>query len=94
MGKPETYVADMLRKHHKIDPKRTLMIGDRANTDILLGTRCGFQTLLVLSGVTSLEEVEHWKQSAARRYKDFLPSYYTEQLGDLLSHLQRYKLNR
>merc|ERR1719328_855801 len=57
LGKPSKFMFEIVqRRHPSIQPARTLMIGDRANTDILLGKNCGLQTLLVGSGVHSLEE--------------------------------------
>ncbi|CAL7944512.1 unnamed protein product [Xylocopa violacea] len=93
MGKPERYIADVLMKRFRVNPDRTLMIGDRHNTDILLGTRCGFKTLLVLTGITSLEDVNRWKESGSEQEKEFIPDYYVESLGDLLPHLEKYKIN-
>lgn len=88
MGKPAPYAAKMLQKNYKIDPKRTLMIGDRANTDILFGKRCGFSTLLVLTGVTTTKDIENWKKSSDPNDKELIPDYYTQTIGDILPHIK------
>lgn len=88
MGKPDKYMAKMLMERSNIEPQRTLMIGDRCNTDILFGTHCGFTTLLVLTGVTALSEVERWKQSEQQEERDLVPNYYIDALGDLLPYLK------
>ncbi|XP_043511183.1 glycerol-3-phosphate phosphatase-like isoform X2 [Frieseomelitta varia] len=91
MGKPESYIADVLMKRFQVNPERTLMIGDRHNTDILLGTRCGFKTLLVLTGITCLKDIDKWKQSDCEQMKEFIPDYYIESLGNLLPYLEKFK---
>jgi 4-nitrophenyl phosphatase len=42
---------------HKLEPSKTCMIGDRLNTDIEFGLNGGIDTLCVLTGITSKEEL-------------------------------------
>lgn len=84
MGKPGVSICESLIADKTIIPDRTLMIGDRANTDILLGTNCGFQTLLVGSGVHSLDQVKQWQESDAEEDHKLVPDVYLPTLGDLL----------
>lgn len=94
LGKPEPFVSRVIQDDYKINPERTIMIGDRANTDILLGKRCGFKTLLVLTGVTSIGELEKWQKSESNEERELIPNFYTDQLGDLLPILEKYKLTK
>lgn len=87
MGKPNASICDHLIANEKIVPNRTLMIGDRCNTDILLGANCGFQTLMVGTGVHRLHEVHAWKKSKDDNEKKLVPDVYIHKLGDLLPYL-------
>lgn len=84
MGKPNTSICESL----DVVPERTLMIGDRCNTDVLLGTNCGFQTLLVGTGVHHLHDVQKWRKSKDQEDKKMIPHVYLPKLGDLLQYMQ------
>lgn len=86
IGKPDTFLAECLAKDFNIDLKRTLLIGDRLDTDILQGSRCGFQTLLVLTGATKYDVMLKTLRSK-KGTKDCAPDYYLNSLGDMLPFL-------
>lgn len=87
MGKPNMYICDILEKEYQINPDRTLMIGDRCNTDILLGKNCGFKTLLVETGIHKAPDIEKYAVSEDEETRKLVPDVYTSKLGDLLPYL-------
>ena len=57
IGKPSPEV--LIQAAHELDatPDQTVMIGDRLDTDILAGNRAGMLTAMVLTGVSSADEI-------------------------------------
>jgi HAD superfamily hydrolase (TIGR01450 family) len=52
LGKPSSIAAATAMNRLDADPTKTLVVGDRLDTDIALGNRAGMETALVLTGVT------------------------------------------
>ncbi|QSW98718.1 HAD-IIA family hydrolase [Haloterrigena alkaliphila] len=59
LGKPSTIAATTAMDRLDAAPERTLVVGDRLNTDIALGERAGTTTALVLTGVTDRADLEN-----------------------------------
>ena len=59
IGKPETYLFQFALRKMGTKPSETLALGDRLDTDILGGINAGLSTALVLTGVTSREDLEN-----------------------------------
>jgi NagD protein len=57
IGKPNPLMMRKALQRLGVHSSETAIIGDRMDTDIMAGVEAGLQTILVLSGVTSLEEV-------------------------------------
>lgn len=73
IGKPHRHMMDTIMAEHHFDPKRTLMIGDNLETDILFGINSNIATLLVMTGVTDE------KTLSASETK---PDYIVQSMGD------------
>lgn len=77
LGKPNPEYARLIAEWNQIDLQRAVMVGDRLDTDILMGQRAGMRTLFVLSGVDSLD---------ACTEKGIWPDYTLTDLGCLWTH--------
>jgi 4-nitrophenyl phosphatase len=77
IGKPSKTLVDLIVHQYGLDRERTCMVGDRLNTDIQFGLNGGISTLLVLTGVTSEEELLSPDNAIH-------PHHYIPAFGDLL----------
>jgi 4-nitrophenyl phosphatase len=57
IGKPEPLMLQMALERMGVAPADAVMVGDRLDTDIIAGDRAGMLTLLVLTGVSTREEI-------------------------------------
>ncbi len=58
-GKPYKETADMISELFGVPFSETAIVGDRLYTDIALGKNNGLMSVLVLSGETKIEDVNH-----------------------------------
>lgn len=79
IGKPESHLYEQATKSLKIEPEKTLILGDRLETDILGGIKLGAPTALLMTGVT-----DH----AAAKASDIKPTYIFQDLAELLNSLK------
>lgn len=79
VGKPSGKFMDQVVDRYELDRSRTLMVGDRLDTDIAFGNRNGVQTCLVLSGVSTQADVDVLQGSDER-----IPNYVRADLQALL----------
>jgi NagD protein len=75
VGKPSPVMMRMARKVLDLATDETIMIGDTMGTDILGAGSMGFTTVLTLSGVTRLEDLEQY---------GYAPDFIIKSIKDLL----------
>jgi len=73
-GKPSTMIVNMVLEHLGLEASDCLMIGDRLETDILMGKTAGMSTALVLTGVTQRKDLPH---------SSVLPDYTLESVANI-----------
>ena len=66
--------SDHALKRMNSGPDDTVIIGDRMDTDIIAGIESGMSTVLVLSGVTSREDIKRFA---------FRPDYILDGVKDI-----------
>ena len=60
MGKPHKRMYQTVLERMGCEPARVLVVGDRLETDILGAQEIGCKSALVLSGISSREDVREW----------------------------------
>lgn len=82
IGKPETRMLELAMQRMGVGPDVTAMVGDRLDTDIVAGRAAGVMTLLVLTGISTREELA---KSPVK------PDYVFANLSELASALRAAK---
>lgn len=77
IGKPNEPAYEVLRERLSVD--ELWMVGDRLDTDIAFAKRFGMKAIMVLTGVSTLEDVE---RSAVK------PDLVLPNVGELISYLE------
>ncbi len=77
VGKPSPVMMRMARKELGLSTAETTIIGDTMETDVLGGVQMGYNTVLVLSGGTSREDLKKFA---------YRPDVVVNSIADLVGH--------
>ncbi|MGZ5001261.1 MAG: HAD-IIA family hydrolase [Methylomonas sp.] len=80
IGKPEPVIYQQAFDLLGVGPDHTIAIGDRLETDILGAVRAGIRSLMVLSGISTLEDVD---------VSDYAPTWVMQDIRELTRALQQ-----
>jgi len=75
-GKPSEFMFNEIKNHLQFIPEKTLLIGDRIETDITMGNKFGIDTALVSTGV------KYFPNGIG----SIVPTYQLNSVFDLLNH--------
>ncbi len=78
VGKPNPMMFRSALNRIDAHSETTAMIGDRMDTDIVAGIEAGMSTYLVLSGSTSVDEIENFP---------FRPSHVLDSIADMIDFI-------
>jgi ribonucleotide monophosphatase NagD (HAD superfamily) len=76
VGKPSPIILEVALAALGVPAEESVMVGDRIETDIVLGKRSGLATILVLSGVTRADDP---------RITALAPDHVVRSVADLLA---------
>jgi NagD protein len=75
IGKPNPLIMRSALRTLDAHSEDSVVVGDRMDTDMIIGTESGLETILVLTGVTRREDV--------RRYP-YRPTHIVESVADIV----------
>lgn len=74
VGKPNPLMMRAAMHMMGVNSKETVMIGDRMDTDIIAGIESGMMSVLVLSGVSTLDNIKKFP---------YRPTFILDKVGDI-----------
>ena len=80
MGKPNPVVVDAIMKRYGVTKDEILLVGDRLYTDILVGVNAKVDTLCVLSGECTQEDIDNYPHK---------PTFIAKSIKDLPALLNK-----
>jgi HAD superfamily hydrolase (TIGR01450 family) len=75
VGKPSAHMGRAILARLGVDPEESVMVGDRLLTDIAMAQQLGMSSVLVLTGVTTLDDLEH---------SDVRPDFVADSIREIL----------
>jgi len=80
IGKPNRLIVDSVIEKYGFERESLAMVGDRLMTDIAIGKNAGIQSVLVLTGETSMEDLRH---------SEHTPDFIFQSLGEMAEELNK-----
>lgn len=80
-GKPSRFIIEEIQRRTKFEKSKTLIIGDRLETDIAMGYNFGIDTALVSTGV----------RNVSNGNSEISPTYQLKSVSELLTHQVKLK---